>query len=828
MVTPMSFNPIFVSSMLPQGTFNSPLTIDIVGVASEQLTLRHNLTNNSNQLNLGSVIDGENNVFEFNGIHTMGVGAIVQGVQLGLKSGGSYTGHEIERLADVGSKKVYRIALTYFLPDYEGDSLVPDWFAGVEALKSVFEISAHTQTNNPNGVQKVSSSSHLGNTGWYNEEHNQGINDFTLTSLNIYDSLMNPIQTIDYSQVCNVSLVITGLVPPSPNVEVRFDLMPDNTYYKNNQFSHLQNRHTSYINQSISLAFGRSGETIALQNLSTSVSGNSVTVDFQTNPNPAFVNFINNGDPSQKNYRFSVTVQNATGINNCVSLLVKEGQMEEAPIPDQPYNKVDEVGFIIHPQIITDVHSTTLESRTEDDIVFHSIFRLDKNVAWEELRLRTFVRRISDGAEFDLESKTIPFGQFPEVGGVLQFNYNEFLPQFLDSPERNKVELRLTGTSTALDYEVELISSMFNNWRHWLPNNNAFLDFYDLSLPNFGRSNEWVRYMQLAGYEIWTKGTLVLNGIGYYFEAQNIIKDYDEDFQGTTVINLYDDNGTPVNALIAGQTMTIEAVHTLTSDTWVNPWGWISIRPYEDEINKRISTVWNWSSQDLPLLPEVGNTVATLTIPSPNVAVVRAMVNTSGIDVNNVSIIARIEDAEPAPEPCVPYLEFMVSTINAMVGDYGGDYYLTFLAFMELDISEDDICCPQCFNFTIVTASMFDTIELPTCCLNEPSSVDPPHTGYTPCTDPVYYDSFASEIETAFGASRIMITNSSNPSDIEVLRDFLFSIPIGDAGLIVNDIKIKGIYFNCSDDTPQHGFIIQDFPPDPGGQGLNNELDLIL
>src|SRR5690606_34944649 len=156
-----------------------------------------------------------------------------------------------------------------------------------------------------------------------------------------------------------------------------------------------------------------------------------------------------------KNYRFSVTVQNATGINNCVSLLVKEGQMEVAPIPDQPYKKVKEVGFIIHPQVITDAHATVLESRTEDDIVFHSLSWLDKNVPWEELRLRTFVRRISDGAEFDLESKTIPFAQSPSVGGVLQFNYNEYLPQFLDSPERNKVELRLTGASTALDYEVE-------------------------------------------------------------------------------------------------------------------------------------------------------------------------------------------------------------------------------------------------------------------------------------------------------------------------------------------------------------------------------------
>ena len=52
----------------------------------------------------------------------------------------------------------------------------------------------------------------------------------------------------------------------------------------------------------------------------------------------------------------------------------------------------------------------------------------------------------------------------------------------------------------------------------------------------------------------------------------------------------------------------------------------------------------------------------------------------------------------------------------------------------------------------------------------------------------------------------IMITNSSNPSDIEILRDFLFSIPYDEARAILIDIDTRGIYFNCSDDVRQHGF----------------------
>lgn len=821
LVTPLSINPVFVGSMLPQGTFNSILNITITGLTVEQIVINHNLTYNSNQLSLPSLIDGEHNTFEFNGINSMIVGATIQGIQLGLKSGGAYTASIIERLADAGTRKKYRITLQYFLPDYDGDSTIPDWFAGIEALKSVFRISAHSQMNNPNGVQIASSSSHLGNTGWYNEEHNQGVNDFVISSVNIFDSLSNPIQTIDYSQVCKVDVLISGLVPPDPDVEVKFDLLPDNNYFKNNQFTHAQNRHTSYIKPSLSLAFGRAGEQIALQNLSTTVTGNDILVSFETNPNAAFTNFINNSDPSQKNYRISVTVQNDSGVNNCVSLLVKEGVLEIAPIPDQPYNNVDEVGFIIHPQTLADPHTQSLESRTEDDIVFHSIFRLDKNVLWEELRLRTFVRRISDGAEFDLESKTIPFAQFPMVGGVLQFNYNEYIPQFLDSPDRNKIELRLTGTSAGIDYEVELISSMFNNWRDWLPNNNAFLDFYDLSLPNFGRSNEWVRYMQLAGYEIWTKATLVLDGIGYYFEAQNTIKDYDEDFSGVTVINLYDNNWNPVNALVAGQIMTIEAVHTLTSDTWLNPWGWISIRPYQNEINKRISTVWNWSSQDMPLLPEIGNTVASLSFPTPNVAVVRARVDTTNIDVDNVSIIARIEDTE-IPLPCVSYLTFMVNKIEELAEDLGDDYDLAFEAFMAMDISEEvGICCPDCNPLVIASPEVFIESMSPACCLNYRSGVTPPIAG-DPCVDPFYFESYAQDLYNTFELD-LLIANSDNNNDAATLHAFLLSIDWSMANEIAGKINDRGIYFQCSDGVPQHGYLIGG-----GGQGLNNELDLIL
>jgi len=112
-------------------------------------------------------------------------------------------------------------------------------------------------------------------------------------------------------------------------------------------------------------------------------------------------------------------------------------------------------------------------------------------------------------------------------------------------------------------------------------------------------------------------------------------------------------------------------------------------------------------------------------------------------------------------------------------------------------------------------------MELPTCCLNEASHSEP-HPGFDQCTDPVYYEQIASEIVNEFGMS-LMITNSSNPSDVEILRDFLFSIPYDEARSILIAIDTRGIYFNCSDDVRQHGFLVAG-----GGRALNNILDLIL
>ena len=95
--------------------------------------------------------------------------------------------------------------------------------------------------------------------------------------------------------------------------------------------------------------------------------------------------------------------------------------------------------------------------------------------------------------------------------------------------------------------------------------------------------------------------------------------------------------------------MRIEATHVNNTGAWSPDlvWGWNSCRPLNGEPNKRLSTAWNWTSQDLPLKPLNGFTKSKLTFPSANTAVVECLIDTNTLT-DDTSIIAKIEDSTKA------------------------------------------------------------------------------------------------------------------------------------------------------------------------------------
>ena len=268
---------------------------------------------------------------------------------------------------------------------------------------------------------------------------------------------------------------------------------------------------------------------------------------------------------------------------------------------------------------------------------------MPKYEAWKSLKCAVIIEKDSDNQTFELTSETLNFGAFPvTTDGKIQINYTKLLAQFLDNPNnRNVFKVNLTSPTTTDKYSVQIYWSLMANWRYWLPNTNALIDFFDGALPNNGLNAEWMRYMRELGYSIKVRSYLLSpDDIEYTWDTNFAMQDYDEEPNITSVITLKDENNDPQSVLLDNQIMTIVATHTLTSGNWSenDTWGWISIRPKEAEPNKRISTEFTGTALDLPLKETV-----TLDFPTPDVAVVTCKVDTSLIVSENSTIICRIE-----------------------------------------------------------------------------------------------------------------------------------------------------------------------------------------
>jgi hypothetical protein len=687
---------------------NTPLLVvnDTV-TAPESIEFFHNLIPNSQNAGTGSLIDNEVNRFLAEGVDAMSVTDTITMEQLGNKSGGSYIDVELERIADVGSNTAYTVTLRYCFPYKfeDGEFDQPSWAVGSGSLKPYYLIKALPEANNPNSALQLIWTNQLGNVGWTNESYNQGANDFTIDTVTLETVSGQVLDEVDFNQNTTVQAVISSDANFADWVEVEFYLLPDTDYYKNKA-----DRNCDLIHLSNSFAdtvvagdtFGAGSATMLVNNLGQTLGTNEITIDFDLEPSAEFTALMESWGSEQRRYRITATVETAGGDeneNNSVTLILKEGILENAPVIGGTYSNVTFNGFFNHSQDLTGVSEVIYNGCTEDDILYHSKFNLKNDAEWQSLELSLRVVRDSDGQYFELFNRLIPFTSYvTDVDGVIHIDYLETIQQFLDSTDRNKIQVNNTGFGTSLDYEVQIIWSMMANWRYWVEQSNALIEFFDTSLPQNGRNAEWMRYLREAGYSLKVRCTLTNDqNVAFYWGSQLNLQDYDDTTEVTTDIELYDNTDTLQTALIQGQLMTIKAIHTLDSGAWDtdNVWGWISIRPFEAESNKRISTEWTWTTQNNPLKPESGETGATISFPSSGVAVVECKVDASLIDASNYTIVARIES--PIFPECISPIDYLFDAVIA-----GSDYETDYVSVMEkfltngLDVSHSNICCPEC------------------------------------------------------------------------------------------------------------------------------------
>lgn len=756
-----------IGKMFPLSGQSTPLVIINDRTIPESVELLHNLVPNTVSGTEFSPIDGEVNRFEVNGVSGMSVSDSLPMIQLGRKSGGTYQDATLTRSADVGGKACFVYSLKYYSPFHTIG--IPEQLNASQSVKPYIVLKCLPEENNPNSNLLYKDGLYLGNYGWYNEEHNQGINDFTIQSVTLTDSDGNTLNTVDYAQRTKVTATITADGNFFDGVELEFNIFPDDIKNKiptNGRLIHLVN---SYVTTAGATQndFGE----VSFDNEEITLTTGQCVVSFDIVPTTDFTTYIESLPSEERNFRVSCTVESAGGdanSNNCVSLELIYGTLEKAPIiggeftdlVDEfrdhadnvieslcesdcecvrvsftydgvdysfdvpkvglengknqyvledviPYNQIligwaydNLLGWlwyiVINGDVYNHVYYNTTDNEcpffddwtfdsgvevenltttpcgcepviyqgcTEDDFMYQADIDLRKNTNYKTLEATIVIERDSDSQQFKLQSDTINFGNYPMLpNGVIQVNYNNPQVQYLDAPERNKLTAVVSSIGS-LSYSVRLSLSLMANWRYWLSQSNAFVDFYDLDLPSNGQSKEWMRYLREAGYTLKLRCNLIDDADTLYFWEREIqLQDYDADAFIESEITLYDSTGNPSTAILDGQLMTIKARHTLTDESNWNEsglWGWISIRPKEAEPNKRISSEWTPTVQDIPL-----KAPCTLTYISPSIVEVECTLDASQVISEFSTIICRIEQFDDKnPRRQVHKQEFKKVTI---------------------------------------------------------------------------------------------------------------------------------------------------------------------
>jgi hypothetical protein len=810
-----------ISEVYPGGG-NDPFTVNHQSTQHvNKIEVLFNLVANLSPANPNSFIDGEVNKVEFD-VSGLNVSDQIAGVVVGNQSGGAILESIAERIADTGAVRNYKISIqsANFVSFNEGDLTPPQQYQANGTIKTSVRIRTLREATNPNSALTRDDFQTLGNVGYYGQNYNQGNNPFTIDSLTFEDANGNPLSGIDYGQVTTVKCKVLGTGTFQNEFLVAGYHIPFDDRYKNTPESWLQNTFFTYRTRVAVGAFGLGGAELNISNPTFTVSTpNECEIQFNTTPNAAFTQYFNQLNDGDKWFRLSLTPQTTAGSatnNDATTLLLLEQELTASPAVGQLASEVQSLNFLIHPQDVTESGVATVAAFTEDDLLVKGLLNLNKADNYEAVNISFRVVRQSDGAFFNLFNRSIGADQFQITpDGKRLFNYVEQLGYFLPNPGRNVLSLIFNGNEDATTYEVELRHTLLLSWRDWIAKPNALTDFLDINLPNNGLNDEWVRYA-VAGYDFVLRLELVKDGVADFYNAPITIADYDST-SVVSAIDLLDDSNNAVPGIIPTQTTVIQADHDAGA-AWSQPdvWGWLAIRPKENEPRRIISTVWPWSSVNLPLQPVLSLPTANLTFPTTDVARVNAQLP-AGAVIDESTIVARI--GSPLTPVCVSPIEYLFQQIRTNYPSKSGRI-IFWQSFMLGDApfvlpKPNGLCCPECevnegeFVYAIggrgIIASLMTEHDT-TCCLNQWAAVEEGD----PCNE--LYAKEVGDFVTFLAGEGFDMTfaTTSNFDEINPYFGVNWSVleselratfpDLGDLAAAFNDLIRGGLYIFCDAD----------------------------
>lgn len=582
------------------------------------LELNLNFIQQTATLTPNSQIDGSVNriFFDLTGTTT---NQVVTGTQVNIKSGQYEVTASIKDLTTYpNDRRTYELTVNFI----HGGAMLPSAFNFGSCLKAYFGTVWARTYGNPNNNYRYEICDNA-DTGWYDEAYNTGV---------INATLVQGISTLEYNTTQTGTISID-----SASTDFGFGagyIPTDDAYFKNKTVD--QSELSMFVETTTGTApilltspTNPTGAGYTLEFSNPVTVGTVTTWDWEFTPNNDFETFMearNDGDRL-----FYIWAKYGT-----VNLLLFADQLTAQAKQGDPLNMVIH-RFVDHSQniVIPDVTKVGFEGNVEDDIAFLGGFIVPINVDITYTKAEIWAVNSVSGDEFLLNSVLFDFTSVPKVGGYYPINQSQTVITTLPTTSEKRIARleRYQAIDTLTEYGFSVNFPFFYNWEYWIAQTNADADFY----PNKQTKN-WVPYGTEINWDLELRITANIDGLDSQYSETIVIKDYDSDanIDQTMQLEVVSTSQT-VGVIVEGELHKVSALHTLISGDWdtATVWGMITIEPTESAPRWICSTVIPFDN-DLanPLTPITGS-VATLTFPNPNEALIECYFDPNKINLSN-------------------------------------------------------------------------------------------------------------------------------------------------------------------------------------------------
>lgn len=601
-------------------------------IARDDMDVLFNNPKNSVTGSEFSLIDGDVTRFLLTGVAAMVPGDTVNATSIINQSGAFVKNVELEKVANAPDGWFqHDLNITFVNPGQYDDG---SWFFSSECIKGYLKILWAMQAGEPYAKA----------VGVYDLEANTGGFNQAFNTLPINSSLNSVLSELDYTVPTTFDIVVDG-----PTVDLGLGASYrsiNDAYFKNvaeSQYNIAMLLKTSPVAVGVLTSeANNSGADYEIEINSVNTVGSVTTINVTFTPSANFTAFIGAAEEGDRLFYLWVKCGN-------VNWLVFNGQLTTEPPIGGPLTMEQDYGYLRHDQNITDItgDNTGFIADTEDDIAYLGKFLLEKGEQYQSFSAKIEAFNTVSEDDFTLQLVTFDFAGVPFSGdGRYLLNQTSATVTGLPgtSQKLNAILVLEPALDTPTHYGVKIYCPWLLNWRYWLSQSNASVDFY----PN--QNKNWEQYDNIGDWVIRTELTLLKDGLAFTHNNQLTIRDYDANGDIFSEIELIDDSTNAIVGVIAeGNLMRIRTRHTNLLRDWdpVTLWGMITIEPFESAPRWICSTVVPFDgNSNNPLTPLSGLLIVPV-YPLPNIVEFECYVDTTKIDLSNgVSITSKVWDLD--------------------------------------------------------------------------------------------------------------------------------------------------------------------------------------